>query len=100
MTEYNEVMMTEVDQAEWIVKNDPNSRFCFGVDVGGTTIKLGFFSNQGELIDKWEIPTRTMDGGKYILDDKIIFKNSLIFNVAEIFRVNINISTFQLVFII
>ena len=52
MTEYNEVMMTEVDQAEWIVKNDPNSRFCFGVDVGGTTIKLGFFSNQGELIDK------------------------------------------------
>lgn len=59
----------ERTKAEWMVKNNPNTRFCFGVDVGGTTIKMGFFSNQGELIDKWEIPTRTMDGGKYILGD-------------------------------
>ncbi len=41
----------------------------FGVDVGGTTIKLGLFDSNGNVIDKWEIPTRTEDGGKNILTD-------------------------------
>ena len=41
----------------------------FGVDIGGTTVKMGMFSDAGELIDKWEIPTRTEDGGKNILPD-------------------------------
>lgn len=41
----------------------------FGVDVGGTTIKLGLFDNKGNVLDKWEIPTRTQDGGKNILPD-------------------------------
>ena len=30
---------------------------CFGVDIGGTTVKLGMFSEAGELLEKWEIPT-------------------------------------------
>ena len=34
-------------------------KYCFGVDVGGTTIKLGLFTVEGELLEKWEIPTRT-----------------------------------------
>ena len=41
----------------------------FGVDVGGTTIKLGLFDSNGNVIDKWEIPTRTEDNGKNILTD-------------------------------
>ena len=41
----------------------------FGVDIGGTTIKMGVFSGDGELIDKWEIPTRTEDNGSKILPD-------------------------------
>ena len=41
----------------------------FGVDVGGTTIKLGLFDSNGNVVDKWEIPTRTEDGGKNILAD-------------------------------
>ena len=41
----------------------------FGVDVGGTTIKLGLFDSNGNVNDKWEIPTRTEDGGKNILAD-------------------------------
>ncbi|MCM1386017.1 MAG: ROK family glucokinase [Bacillus sp. (in: Bacteria)] len=41
----------------------------FGVDVGGTTIKLGLFDNNGNVLDKWEIPTRTENGGKNILPD-------------------------------
>ena len=45
------------------------AEFGFGVDIGGTTIKLGFFGVEGVLLDKWEIPTRKDDGGKYILED-------------------------------
>ncbi|MCR4991282.1 MAG: ROK family glucokinase [Lachnospiraceae bacterium] len=45
------------------------SRFVFGVDIGGTTVKLGLFDIEGELIDKWEIPTRTEENGKNILPD-------------------------------
>ncbi len=44
-------------------------QFCFGVDVGGTSIKLGLFNNNGNIIDKWEIPTRTIDQGCHILSD-------------------------------
>jgi glucokinase len=45
------------------------SRFVFGVDIGGTTVKIGLFSIEGELLDKWEITTRTDEGGAYILSD-------------------------------
>lgn len=41
----------------------------FGVDIGGTTIKMGVFHEDGVLIDKFEIPTRTEDKGSHILDD-------------------------------
>ena len=45
------------------------SKYCFGVDVGGTTVKIGFFSPEGEVIEKWEIPTRTDNNGSSILPD-------------------------------
>lgn len=45
------------------------SKIVFGVDIGGTTVKLGVFKVDGTLMDKWEIPTRTADGGKYIFTD-------------------------------
>ena len=44
-------------------------KYCVGVDVGGTTVKLGLFQTDGKLIFKWEIPTRKGDSGKYILED-------------------------------
>lgn len=43
--------------------------YCFGIDVGGTTVKLGLFRTDGTLLKKWEIKTRTEEKGKYILDD-------------------------------
>lgn len=43
--------------------------YCFGIDVGGTTVKLGLFSTAGELLDKWEIVTRTENFGENILSD-------------------------------
>lgn len=42
---------------------------CIGVDVGGTTVKIGLFEITGELLKKWEVPTRTEEQGKYILND-------------------------------
>lgn len=44
-------------------------QYCFGVDVGGTTVKIGLFRIDGSLIEKWEIKTRTEDGGEAILPD-------------------------------
>ena len=44
-------------------------RYGFGIDVGGTTIKLAFLDENGTMIDKWEIPTRTQEGGKNVLPD-------------------------------
>lgn len=45
------------------------SQYIFGVDIGGTTVKLGFFDREGNLLEKWEIPTRTEEGGVNILPD-------------------------------
>ena len=45
------------------------SQYLFGVDVGGTTVKLGLFDPEGEVLEKWEIVTRTEDAGKNIISD-------------------------------
>lgn len=42
---------------------------CIGIDVGGTTVKIGIFQIDGNLLEKWEVPTRKEEGGKYILSD-------------------------------
>lgn len=44
-------------------------KYCFGIDIGGTTVKCGLFDVKGELLDKWEIPTRTENNGTAILPD-------------------------------
>lgn len=43
--------------------------YAFGVDVGGTLCKLGLFETDGTLLERWEIPTDTRDGGTRILPD-------------------------------
>ncbi len=44
-------------------------KYGFGVDIGGTTCKIGLFETTGSLVDKWEIPTDTREEGKNILPD-------------------------------
>ena len=44
-------------------------KYCFGIDIGGTTVKMGLFQEDGELLDKWEIKTRTENQGEAILPD-------------------------------
>lgn len=40
-----------------------------GIDIGGTTIKMGQFKLTGALVKKWEIPTNTDFDGMFILND-------------------------------
>lgn len=44
-------------------------KYCFGVDIGGTFVKLGLFTTEGELLDKWQIETRREDNSEHILPD-------------------------------
>ena len=44
-------------------------KYCFGVDIGGTTIKMGFFTAEGELLEKWEIVTDRTNGGENVTGD-------------------------------
>jgi len=50
-------------------KEKKMKEYCFGIDVGGTTVKCGLFRTDGTLLDKWEIPTRTEENGALILPD-------------------------------
>lgn len=45
------------------------NKYCFGIDIGGTTVKIGLFQTDGTLLEKWEIVTRTGNGGEAILPD-------------------------------
>lgn len=46
-----------------------DKRYCFGVDVGGTTVKIGLFQTDGTIADKWEIKTDTANHGSAVLPD-------------------------------
>ena len=65
--------------------------YCFGIDIGGTTVKCGLFNTNGEVLDKWEIKTRTENNGENILPDvaatvkaKIAEKNISLDNIAGV----------------
>ena len=44
-------------------------KYGFGVDLGGTTVKIAYFDENGTMLSKWEIPTVTTGGGVQILPD-------------------------------
>ena len=44
-------------------------KYGFGIDLGGTTVKIAYFDENGTMLDKWEIPTVTENGGARILPD-------------------------------
>lgn len=44
-------------------------KYCIGVDIGGTTVKNALFTEDGEIIEKWEIITHTENEGITILSD-------------------------------
>ncbi|SFA71073.1 glucokinase [Lentibacillus halodurans] len=40
-----------------------------GVDIGGTTVKIGIIDNDGNIMDKWEIPTDKANYGASVISD-------------------------------
>lgn len=46
-----------------------NKNVIVGVDIGGTTVKIGLLSNSGQIIEKWEIPTKKSEQGTEVIDD-------------------------------
>lgn len=44
-------------------------KYCFAIDIGGTTVKMGIFEERGTLLSKWQINTRTENQGEAILPD-------------------------------
>lgn len=44
-------------------------KYIFGIDIGGTTCKIGFFDLEGNQVSKWEVPTDKSLGGSNIIKD-------------------------------
>jgi len=44
-------------------------KYCFGVDIGGTTVKIGLFTEDGSILEKWEIPSRCENHGESVPKD-------------------------------
>ena len=51
-------------------------KYCFGVDIGGTGIKVGLFNSDGVMLDKWVIATKRTEDGKDVLRDAAAFIES------------------------
>lgn len=45
------------------------SKKYIGIDIGGTSVKLGLFETDGSLLRKWEVKTRKEENGVHILAD-------------------------------
>lgn len=45
--------------------------YAFGIDIGGTAVKTGLFQTDGTLLEKWKIPTRTEENGRFVLPDAL-----------------------------
>ena len=43
--------------------------YAFGIDLGGTTAKIGLFTTSGALLEKWEVATYTSNAGEHILEN-------------------------------
>ncbi len=71
------------------------SKICFGIDVGGTTIKTGVFDSDCKLIQKDELLTRKEEGGSFILDDICAYINHTIkelgYNNSDVIGVGIGV---------
>lgn len=45
------------------------SKKLLGIDLGGTTIKFGILTLEGEVQEKWAIETNTLENGRHIVSD-------------------------------
>ena len=50
--------MFEMDPADSGKRGTHMSLKCIGIDIGGTSVKLGIFEEDGTIVKKWDVPTR------------------------------------------
>lgn len=67
------------------------SKYIYGIDIGGTTIKVGLFNSSAKLIKKWEIKTDTDNNGKNIIDDIVQSITSKTPNLNEVIGYGIGV---------
>ena len=58
-------------------------KYGFGVDLGGTTVKIAYFDETGNMLHKWEIPTVTENNGSQILPDIAASVNGYLASIGE-----------------
>lgn len=70
-------------------------QLCFGIDIGGTAVKVGLFNDEGQLLQKWDFATRKTNNGKDIIKDAAEFIKDKIrdlsLNPADIVGVGVGI---------
>ncbi len=59
------------------------SKLCFGIDIGGTAVKVGLFDTDGNLVNKWDFTTQKTGDGKDVL------KSSADFILEKIAQLNL-----------
>ena len=67
-------------------------KYGFGVDLGGTTVKIAYFDETGNMLDKWEIPYDEILYGKpwpghkgFYVDDRTVRPDEFLkYNVDEL----------------
>lgn len=66
---YQRVQRNLTKKIKIYTRGENNYEILFWSRCWGTTIKLGLFTVDGEILDKWEIITRTENEGESILQD-------------------------------
>jgi len=58
-----------------------DKKWIFGIDLGGTTVKLAILNTEGDFVHKWEIPTDKRENGEFIVTD---IKNAFFNKIGEL----------------
>ncbi|HKM06834.1 MAG TPA: ROK family glucokinase, partial [Sphaerochaeta sp.] len=70
-------------------------QLCFGIDIGGTAVKVGLFNDEGQLLQKWDFATRKTNNGRDIIKDAAEFVKdkitTLSLNPADIVGVGVGV---------
>jgi glucokinase len=60
-------------------------KYIFGIDIGGTSCKIGLFNLKGVLLKNWDVFTNKEENGKYILNDVFNSIHNQIVDLDEIY---------------
>lgn len=59
--------MASFTSSIYILTEKDVNKYIIGIDIGGTAVKLGLFDGDGKLAEKWQVPTRLGQQGRFVL---------------------------------